>query len=371
MKSKKQPPSPKVEQRARLSQSDIPAFSLERALAIPQAIGDNYAFKPASPLDIASALGVVPTTCGFRMLTGASMAYGLTSASWGASEISITNLGLRIVRPLGDEVDVERAKREAVLLPKIVGEFLRKYDNAALPKLEIAQNVLLTLGVPADRTKDALAMILDNAKAVGFLRQINEKTFVDLKGTTTNSLSRDTEVVPESVSSEAEVDPSPAVATAASVRSLSTNDTRLKRVFITHGKNRALIDPIEKLAAFGDLKAVVSVNSPTASLAVPSKIMEEMRSCGAAIILVENERTWVDAEGNPQVALNDNVLIEIGAAMALFGQRFILVVKDGVKLPSNLQGLIELRYKGETLDVNDTVNLLGAMADMKSRALPS
>ena len=299
------------------------------------------------------------------------MAYGLTSASWGASEISITNLGLRIVRPLGDEVDVERAKREAVLLPKIVGEFLRKYDNAALPKLEIAQNVLLTLGVPADRTKDALAMILDNAKAVGFLRQINEKTFVDLKGTTTNSLSRDTEVVPESVSSEAEVDPSPAVATAASVRSLSTNDTRLKRVFITHGKNRALIDPIEKLAAFGDLKAVVSVNSPTASLAVPSKIMEEMRSCGAAIILVENERTWVDAEGNPQVALNDNVLIEIGAAMALFGQRFILVVKDGVKLPSNLQGLIELRYKGETLDVNDTVNLLGAMADMKSRALPS
>ena len=252
-----------------------------------------------------------------------------------------------------------------------MGEFLRKYDNAALPKLEIAQNVLLTLGVPADRTKDALAMILDNAKAVGFLRQINEKTFVDLKGTTTNSLSRDTEVVPESVSSEAEVDPSPAVATAASVRSLSTNDTRLKRVFITHGKNRALIDPIEKLAAFGDLKAVVSVNSPTASLAVPSKIMEEMRSCGAAIILVENERTWVDAEGNPQVALNDNVLIEIGAAMALFGQRFILVVKDGVKLPSNLQGLIELRYKGETLDVNDTVNLLGAMADMKSRALPS
>ncbi|MBB5342534.1 putative nucleotide-binding protein [Edaphobacter lichenicola] len=98
--------------------------------------------------------------------------------------------------------------------------------------------------------------------------------------------------------------------------------------------------------------------------------MEEMRSCGAAIILVENERILVDAEGNQHVVLNDNVLIEIGAAMALFGERFILVVKDGVKLPSNLQGLLELRYKGDTLDVNDTVALLDAISDMKGRNLP-
>jgi hypothetical protein len=48
----------------------------------------------------------------------------------------------------------------------------------------------------------------------------------------------------------------------------------------------------------------------------------------------------------------------------------ILVVKDGVKLPSNLQGLLELRYKGATLDVDDTVKLLDAIADMKGRSLP-
>ncbi len=146
--------------------------------------------------------------------------------------------------------------------------------------------------------------------------------------------------------------------------------TRSKRVFITHGKNRALIEPIKKLLKFGDLEAVVSVHTQTVSQPVPGKIMEEMRSCGAAIIHVENERTLTDTEGNPQVVLNDNVLIEIGAAMALFGSRFILVVRDGVKLPSNLQGLLELRYKGETLDVNDTVALLDAIADMKGRPLP-
>jgi len=49
----------------------------------------------------------------------------------------------------------------------------------------------------------------------------------------------------------------------------------------------------------------------------------------------------------------------------------VLVVKEGVKLPSNLQGLLELRYKGDTLDVNDTVNLMEAINDIKKRPLPS
>lgn len=95
-----------------------------------------------------------------------------------------------------------------------------------------------------------------------------------------------------------------------------------------------------------------------------------MRSCGAAIIHVEDERHLADAEGKEHIVLNDNVLIEIGAAMALFGQRFILVVKEGVRLPTNIQGLLELRYKGDTLNMDETVKLLEAINDMKKRPLP-
>jgi hypothetical protein len=307
------------------------------------------------------------------MLTGASVAYGLTSGGYSASEISITPLGLRIVRPLTDDGDDERAKREAALTPRIVGEFLKKYDGAQLPKTEIAQNVLHSMGVPTDRTSDALAMILETAKSTGLLRQINEKTFVDLKGTV--STKEKNSEVPISQSDFALSIGSATKQTIEDAFQLTpliddVKNTRAKRVFVTHGKNRALIEPIKKLLKFGDLEAVVSVHSQTVSQPVPGKIMEEMRSCGAAIIHVENERTLVDTESNPHVILNDNVLIEIGAAMALFGARFILVVKDGVKLPSNLQGLLELRYKGDTLDVNDTVALLDAIADMKGRPLP-
>jgi predicted nucleotide-binding protein len=85
---------------------------------------------------------------------------------------------------------------------------------------------------------------------------------------------------------------------------------------------------------------------------------------------VDGERRLIDAETHEHVEVNENVLIEIGAAMALFGERFILLVREGVKLPSNLQGLYEVRYTGETLDASDTFKLLSAVKDMKSRALP-
>ena len=363
-------------QRTRLNQTDIPAFSLEKALTVAGAIGDNYAYKPATPLDIASALGVVPTTGGFRMLTGASVAYGLTSGGYSANEISITPLGLRIVRPLTDDGDDLRARREAALTPKLVGEFLKKYDGAALPKIEIANNVLHTMGVPVDRTADALEMILETAESVGLLRRINEKTFVDLKGTSGASESKGDPVVAANIGSslsakeDVELPKDSPLEQTPSLKADSGKSIKARRVFITHGKNRALIEPVKKILTFGDLEAVVSVHSQTVSQPVPGKIMEEMRSCGAAIIHVENERTLLNAEGSQEVVLNDNVLIEIGAAMALFGARFILVVKDGVKLPSNLQGLLELRYKGETLTIDDTGALLEAISDMKKRPLP-
>jgi len=56
-----------------------------------------------------------------------------------------------------------------------------------------------------------------------------------------------------------------------------------------------------------------------------------MRGCGAAIIHVDAERTIVEKLSDAEhVLLNPNVLIEIGAAMAFYGRRFILLVRDGV-----------------------------------------
>ena len=73
--------------------------------------------------------------------------------------------------------------------------------------------------------------------------------------------------------------------------------------------------------------------------------MDDMRGCHAAVIHVGLEGMLYDQEGNEHPQVNGNVLIEIGAAMALYGRNFILLVEEGVKLPSNLQGLYECRYR--------------------------
>jgi len=98
--------------------------------------------------------------------------------------------------------------------------------------------------------------------------------------------------------------------------------------------------------------------------------MNDMRSCGAAIIHVDAEQKLLDKDANEHIVLNPNVLIEIGAAMALYGRRFILLVKAGITLPSNLQGLYQVRYEGDSLGGDATIKLLEAINDMKSAPFP-
>lgn len=85
-----------------------------------------------------------------------------------------------------------------------------------------------------------------------------------------------------------------------------------------------------------------------------------MRGCGAAIIHVDADQTITDGNGQDHVIVNPNVLIEIGAAMAFYGRRFILLVRNGVKLPSNLQGLFEVRYSADIMDAGATIQAPGS-----------
>jgi predicted nucleotide-binding protein len=92
-----------------------------------------------------------------------------------------------------------------------------------------------------------------------------------------------------------------------------------------------------------------------------------MRSCGGGVIHVAKERTIVDEEGKEHRLLNENDLIEIGGAMALWGDNFILLVEEGTKLPSNLQGLYEVRYRAGPFDAEATMRLRESFKKFKSR----
>ena len=371
-KSKKADPSPKTtaEKRPYLSQTDVPGCSLENALRVARAISENYAGDPVSPLQLAAALDMSPTSGPFRMLCGASIAYGLTVGGYNAQEISLEPLGKRIVKPLEEGDDVV-AKRESVLKPRVVGEFLNKYSGSPLPRHDIALNVLQEMGVPKDKTETVLSLIIDSAQTVGLLREIKGKQYVDLTGVDRTqeepgAKTEETILADDSIPEEEKTTPSakPVPMTAQPPQQLA------RRVFITHGKDTSFLDPIKKLLGFGEMAPVVSVEKQSVSKPVPDKVMEDMRSCSAAIIHVDAEQTLIDKDAKEYKIVNPNVLIEIGAAMALYGRRFILLVREGIELPSNLQGLYEVRYKNDALDGETTIKLLEAINDIKNHPLP-
>jgi hypothetical protein len=69
------------------------------------------------------------------------------------------------------------------------------------------------------------------------------------------------------------------------------DDLRWRRVFITHGQNRDLVEPIKKLLEFGEMEAVVAVERQSVSKPVPEKVMDDMRRAGAAIRVLAISKT--------------------------------------------------------------------------------
>ena len=360
-----------------MSQEDIPAYDLDEAILVAKALLQEYGGHPATPLDVAAAMDLTPTSGKFRMLCGASIAYGLTTGGYNAAQIAPTGLARQIIEPQEEGADLA-GKREAVMKPRIIREFLSKYSGSPLPREDIGLNVLKNMNVPVDRTKQVWDMVLRSAESVGFVQTIKDRKYVNLGGVkppepVTAPSSDDAAPEPTQIKELVRTihEPEPAAVVQESRRPAMQNDARLRRVFITHGKNTAFIDPIKELLGFGELIPVVSIQKESVAQPVPDKVMNDMRGCGAAIIHVDGEMKLLDSDAKEHTVINPNVLIEIGAAMALYGRRFILLVRDGVKLPSNLQGLYEVRYQGDALDGSVTIRLLKAINEMKAVSLPA
>jgi hypothetical protein len=138
---------------------------------------------------------------------------------------------------------------------------------------------------------------------------------------------------------------------------------RERRVFIARRSSAKIIEQVKELVAFGKFEPVVAKERAAAAPPFLHELMDEMRGCDTAVIHVGMEGassglSWIGGDA----------LIEIGAAMALYGRNFILLVEEGVELPSNLHGLAECRYSGDGLDMAATMRLLKAFNELTETA---
>ena len=362
---------PGRKKRIRIEQSDVPRASLDDALTIATTVVEYGG--SAKPVRVAHAHKTTPRSDRFIAKCGAAIAYGLTKGGASAELIELSELGKRAVKPT-IEGDDRAAKREAFLKPRVPREFLFQYEGTSLPSDEIALNVLEDMGVPSGRGPRTLDLIRDGARSVGFFLESGSATLVDLSGATADATGEfaepDHQEIEADVTSSVTESPVEEGSPAADRgRDEAKLEARKKKVFLAHGKNTSILSEVKELLVFGEMEPVVATEKHTVSQPVPDKFMGDMRNCGASIIHVDAEKTLKDEEDEEHKVLNQNVLIEIGASMALYGRRFILLVEEGTKLPSNLQGLFEVRIKGGQVGTS-TLPLLKAISSLKKTPLP-
>lgn len=357
--------------KSRLTQGDMPRRSLRDALRVPQALVDSYAGHPSAPHEVALALDISPTSSAWRELTGAAQGYGLIKGGYNADRIALEPIGRRAVAPT-EEGDDLRARAEAALKPRVFGEFFRKYDRNKFPIDAIAKNVLLQqFGVPQDRLDQMLQLVKDNGQYVGFIRETKTGPFVALENPQPvpvrlpgNDSDTEDAVNPESV-------PVGSGGTGASALSQESDRTVPPpeqflpsapfRVFITHGRNREVVEQVKDILSLYDIEYEVAIEEETAAIPVPQKVMQAMRRCAAGIMVVTADEATV----GDQPAVNNNVLIEIGAAFVLYDQRVVLLWDKRLKVPSNLQGLYRLEFEGTELSFNTGTKLAKAVKTLK------
>ena len=370
----KQPVVDNDKKRTRIPQSSVPLLSLNKALKVAQALYDNFASKPTAPIMLAQAIEISPGSSNWRDLAGASAAYGLTTGAYNSDKIGITDLAKKIIAPTVEDGEIQ-ARVEAMLKPDTLKKFFNKYNNAKLPKDVIIENVLREeFSVPQDKVKNVLELIKENGRLTGIFRETKTGTFIlidnpephnssdeDDKADEPNHDNGSTEEIPTELAEKLDI-----IKPNNPIHQPPVNPNEKPKVFISHGKNKKIVDQLKELVKFGQFEPIVSVDNETTAIPVPDKVFNDMKQCSAGVIHIESEEELLDKEGNKHFKLNENVLIEIGAAIALYGKRFILLCEKSVKLPSNLQGLYRCNYEGQQLDYDATMKLLKTFNEIRN-----
>lgn len=343
--------------KVQVKQTDMPSMKLSEALRVPIAIRDNYGLAPATPVDVGIAIGIAPTSGGFRTITSAAIAFGLTTGGYNAQEIALTELGRRIVAPTIEGDDVV-ATHEAFERPRIIREFITKYNGNKLPaQKEVALNVLHSMGVPREATSRTYDLLVDGLRNYGYLKEINGSHF--LQRPQTRSLAvigaeqlggdSESETLGAEEEGDAGIDPSTPPAPAAPTRATEPTK-RPNAIFLGHGKNRRPLEQLIKILDEYGIPHKEAVAEANAGRPIPTKVADVMKQCGAAILIFTADEKLKNEHDEVIWRPSENVVHELGAASVLYDNRIIIFKESDVNLASNFSSIGYISFGKDKLE---------------------
>jgi predicted nucleotide-binding protein len=342
-------------------QRPFPRNTLEEALRFAQTIQDQNNGKPMKRIFIADHLKIKPESTNFEYLISAAFKYGLTQGSEKSEYISLTSLGDSIVKAKGT-ARIPLLQEACQKVP-VFGEFYQRYRDAKLPTDEYAKKLLKDeFSVPPEHVDECFDLIVANGKYSGIIRDVAGASRVVFETGPVipqeEEMKETEEISGEEVEEEAEgkkVTP-------------PKEEAKKPRVFISHSKNKKIVDQIKEILTFGQFEYVVAEETETAAIPIPDKIFGLMKNCDCAIINVSADEQEKKPDGT--YGINPNVLVEIGGAFLKYDRKVILLVDKKIQLPSNLQGLYRSEYEGDELTFSTAMKLQKALIDFRNPTPP-
>ena len=340
---------PTTKKGSRIPQSFMPRVSLKEAVAVANALRDDFAGSDATPIDLAQSLSRSPSSSAWQFLTGAAVAYGLTTGAYNAATISLTTRGQMLTMPT-DEGEDSKALFEAAMAPEVPKAFYEKYDRNKFPSEVIAKNVLTQLGVQRDRVDEALKIIIDNGELVGIFKDVSGNRYVQLhrSGAITPSAQESQDEEGDN-DAEAAADSSVDVAPVAPALPATQENKRPNAIFLGHGKNKRPLEQLIKILDEYGIPHKEAMVEANAGRPIPTKVAETMRECGAAILIFTADEQFTDMDDKEVWRPSENVVHELGASSVLYDNRIIIFKEDKVSLASNYSGIGYIPFEHDKL----------------------
>lgn len=339
----------------------FPHDSLKKCLKIAESIERNNAGKPYDRLSLAQSLNQKPSGW-FRQLITSSSRYGITEGSYAALKIALTSLGSQIVAPTSDR-QVTEGIIEALLKPDLFAKILRFYDTKIIPREELFKNTLRKeFSVDPKDVDVCYKVLMTNIKDYNLTQRFQDTERLRLENLGEVPRQEGENTPQENPDQDQEEGPDLDM-----TNELETGTkTARPKVFISHSKNKKIVEQIKTILDFGQFDYVIAEERETTAIPIAEKVFGLMKECNCAIINLSVDEQE-EKDGN--YLLNFNVLVEIGAAFLQYNKKVILLVDKrlSANLPSNLDGLYRSEYQGNELSFDTAMKLQAALTGFREK----
>jgi len=330
----------------------FPRDSLLRVLPIAEAIWKNNAGSPLDILDVAKAVDQSPTSSTFVRQLASSFRYGLTEGSPTTKVINLTPLGSAIVAPLVD-TDVNYKLREALLNPPIFKTVYTWMDRKPIPREDVFKNTLMKpaeangFGILKEDLDEFINVFMQNIK--DYRLEDDHKGTVYLRldklSPTVQPDKPETGEEPDNANGE-----SPPLSQDYAPKPIAQQKQVQKQIFVAHGKNKLPLEQLKSILTQFKVPFQVAIDEPHKGRPISAKVAQLMHNCTSGIFIFTADEETKDLQGNIVLRPSDNVVFELGAGIALYGEKIVIFRESGVSFGSDFTEYGHITFEKDKLD---------------------